>query len=464
MSEVIKTTLALEIVSAHFGSEIGSFAKFITEKIVPVSIHEVLSSSEFSKEFSISSMGTLFQHNLLRIHEKQEARKIEFSSIRAIFRLLFPWFLQVFEHHYGKLGAEIATLFMTQGRMSEMGFRAQLTSASHSRSDEWKKSMYDAFRSIIEAEKPFIVSVVAASPWDAIKDDADPAILPEDGPASKRPKSDNHIDQIASKDLVYTIDITQILFHLRSSELLSYLKAKFTDDLVPEIHKALLQHDHPEITEVESASRFRPFKQITTPLSVAALSNALEKGNVKIEILLSSLDLEVSGGYMKKVPGADAEAAMYSLQTGMIINEVREELVFKALSSRFGLEGVRIFRLLLRHQCADEMTISDACKISPESARSCLFELQSMGFAQAQCISGSPKDVFLWSPNVTTALDQLLFGVLKTLRILFSRLHSILDKTDEVACGVSSQTDEADRRLAHAINEAAVMFLRLDVF
>ena len=457
--EVEKDKLAAEIIKAHFGEELSLFSAKLMKRAMPCTIRELLIDADYHKENILSFLGIMFQHNLLEIRENEDVEsKIEISPIRAILRLLFPAFVNIFKEKFGLPGEKIASLFMQQGRMSEIAFRARVSAKHREESSEDKRKIYETFRLIIEEPDPLLEPCVSIN----IKSDDSVAFsinkLCTDSidhiPLPKRKRGDH--ESFPSADMIYSLNYFRLIKEIYLSELRHYTTRRFVDDTaVHTVHKFLSSEctlwnektlDQMRIPKLASCA-YLPAVDALEAQSSTVISHESS--------ILESVSSEICYGFIVKQKQSPQEKPAFGLNVEELLKDVKENLIDTFIVQHYGAEGVRIFRLLKRHHFADEMTISDQCKIAPEISRSCLFEMKKIGFVQSQCVTCSPKDIYLWSPNMGQSLSYMSAGTLKTMRILFARMQALDQHETRKSEALSKKS------LAHALNETMLMWFRI---
>ena len=458
--EVEKRNLAIEVIDAHFGQDLAGFCAKLIDKVLPWTVRELISEQPLNRDIIIANIGILFQHNLLLIHEgADEESRMEFSPMRAALRLLFPAFLCLFREKFGQLGEEIATIFVEQGRMSQIALRAQISAKYREDDSDKKRAIFNVFQEITSQDFPLLspcmsLHVLSAEGNSLIvksehHDNRD--FIPE--PKRKRGEID-----ASSVELVYAINIPRLLHEIQKKEIMQYVSRCFVDEWVPKVIRHFVEKDSSLWNYKETAFTFLPKRTSSVAMAAEAfMTQDLCKSVSQVESILQSLSSGVHCDFVTCSNGSTVEKTVYQLDYTKLVSVIREETLEAYIRQRYGSDGLRIFRLLLRHQFAEEMTISDECKIAPEIVRSCLFDLQKMGCTQSQCVSASPKDIYLWSVNSAQALEHIAVGALKTIRILFARMHKGAQQCD------SQSPSGVNRSLGHSISEIILQWFRVDI-
>ena len=194
-----------------------------------------------------------------------------------------------------------------------------------------------------------------------------------------------------------------------------------------------------------------------------------------------------SVGFMERVSSSDAdeevpevreraEKAYYTLRLDRIIDLRRQRYTECEVKNKFGRNGCRIFRILLKLRMLEQKTITEKAMLAVAETRELLYRMLPLEYISLQEISRTPehapsRSFYLWTvqmDRVIRAVQCGLFQCAMRLRMRLAhelkaerKLVELLESTDPGGITIA-QASEEHEKLMRVERQLSVQLQRLD--
>jgi len=189
----------------------------------------------------------------------------------------------------------------------------------------------------------------------------------------------------------------------------------------------------------------------TEPILLARIASAAGASQTEVS---SYLDVMAGATYYKIVEKViNGAQRSYKINYAKMMQIRKQKQLEGIVQEKFGVNGVRIFRLLHEKKRLEEKPVAELSMLEVKQARVLLFKMFKAGYIQLQEIPKSQdkmaaQGVFLWSNDNEGAFRQVISEMYKAMMNLSMRLKQELRAIEEQGqTNIDNMTEEAQRKL-----------------